>query len=192
MNDADYQVVRHARTPTGKYRIIWTCPFYLTWKRMLDRCYSPKYHAHHPTYADCRVCDAWLTFSNFKVWMETQDYKGKQLDKDMLVHGNKLYSEETCAFVTPQLNLFVQRPATPRDLPLGVYQNKKDHRYKNRYRATCNNPFTGRQEDVGRYATAEEAHEAWRKRKHELACRYADVQTDQRLATALRGMFAKH
>lgn len=47
----------------------------------------------------CSVCEEWLTFSNFKRWMEQQDYEGKALDKDLLVSQNKTYSSETCVFV---------------------------------------------------------------------------------------------
>lgn len=117
--------------------------------------------------------------------METQDWKGKQLDKDILVPGNKVYSPETCAFVASNLNAFLTDCGRARsDLPTGVSRSKR------RFRARCNNPFTQRREVVGYYATAEEAHEAWRQRKHELACQYADMQTDPRIAEALRTRFA--
>ena len=81
-----------------------TCPFYIKWKDLLKRCYSEKFLQGSPTYRGCSVCEEWKTFSNFMAWMKTQRWKGKQLDKDILIPGNKLYSPETCVFVSPALN----------------------------------------------------------------------------------------
>ena len=36
--------------------------------------------------------------------MEQQDYIGKVLDKDLKVTGNKIYSPETCLFISPKVN----------------------------------------------------------------------------------------
>ena len=38
---------------------------YDVWYRMIQRCYSEKYHIQQPTYIDCEVCDEWLNFQNF-------------------------------------------------------------------------------------------------------------------------------
>jgi hypothetical protein len=59
-----------------------------------------------------------------------------------------------------------------------------------RFRSYCGNPFTGKVEHLGYFNNPEDAHEAWRQRKHELACRYADEQADERVAKALRERFA--
>jgi len=79
-------------------------PFYQTWANMLKRCYSDSYLKSRPTYKDCTVCDEWLLFSNFKAWMETQDWKGKQIDKDILEPGNRMYAPDFCIFVTHEIN----------------------------------------------------------------------------------------
>lgn len=94
VNDSDYIT---KQLVDGKYI---RCPYYEVWTSMLERCYSDKYQAKHLTYIDCSVCDAWLTFSNFKSWMEIQDWQGKELDKDIRVKGNKVYAPSTCRFVT--------------------------------------------------------------------------------------------
>ena len=73
---------------------------------MLQRCYSESHLVRQPTYKGCSVCEEWLTFSNFKSWMEQQDWEGKQLDKDLLVYKNKIYSPETCVFVSSVINSF--------------------------------------------------------------------------------------
>ncbi len=80
------------------------CPYYVIWSTMLKRAYSYKFHISRPTYRSVIVCDDWLLFSNFKSWMEKQDWQGKQLDKDMLFPNNKVYSPETCIFIPNYLN----------------------------------------------------------------------------------------
>ena len=79
------------------------CPFYPRWRGMLQRCYCSM--EYRPTYKECFVCEDWLIFSNFKEWMKTQDWKDKHLDKDILKPGNKVYSLDTCCFVTPHDNV---------------------------------------------------------------------------------------
>ena len=112
INDADYKT-------RG-------CPFYNKWKSMMCRCYSVLYHKMHPTYLDCEVCDDWKLFSNFRNWMITQDYIGKQLDKDLLVIGNKIYGPNTCVFITSQINNFIQIiPTDKYNLPVGVLKKGK-------------------------------------------------------------------
>lgn len=98
VNDADYVT---CSTVNGK-RVM--CPIYRSWTNMLERCYGEKYQERRPTYIGCTVCNEWLTFSVFKSWMVTQDWTGKELDKDIRIKGNKTYSPETCCFVTTKEN----------------------------------------------------------------------------------------
>ena len=184
INDADYNVVESA-TVDGKCKTIWKCPFYQTWVHMLERCYSEKFHQRKPTYKGCSVCDEWLIFSNFKRWMETQDWQGKDLDKDLLTEGNKVYSPDTCIFVDRKINIFVIDRGNDRgEYMLGVYWHKR----ANKFRAKCSNPFTGKEDSLGYFTNELDAHLAWKKRKHELACQFADSEhcNDPRLAEALR------
>lgn len=162
INDADYTVC-------GAYK----CPFYATWSDMLKRCYCEKYHIKYPTYIGCYVCKEWLTFSAFKAWMETQSWEGKCLDKDILYPKNKLYSSDTCVFVTRMTNGFViESNATRGDQPIGV----DFHKDSGKYRARIGNPFTRKQEHLGRFDTAADAHKAWLSRKLEFATQLAVVQ----------------
>jgi len=182
INDAEYCVTKHEKVG-GKFKITWICPIYRCWRNLLCRCYDQKRHQKFPTYQDCYVCQEWLRFSNFKKWMDAQDWEGKHLDKDILIPGNKMYSPETCAFVSPALNSFVVDQASTRgDLPIGVcyWADRK------KYRANVSNPFTKRYEYLGLFDSVDAAKAAWRKRKHELACLYADEQPDPRVASALR------
>lgn len=82
-----------------------TIPSYQTWKHMLERCYMevPRVGRKN-TYADCSVCDEWLRFSNFKKWYDENYRDGYQIDKDILIQGNRIYSPETCCFVPNEIN----------------------------------------------------------------------------------------
>ena len=155
---------------------------------MLQRCYDSKCQERQPTYVGCTVSAEWLTFSNFRAWMEKQDFKGKQLDKDLLFEGNRLYSEETCVFVTRTVNLFtIDRGNDRGEWLIGCCWDKESAKF----RAQCRNPFTGKREHLGRFTTEQEAHEAWARRKLELAHELAAAQTDPRVAKALIERYSK-
>lgn len=84
ISDADYVVC-----PTIGGKQVW-CQYYRKWKSMLLR-QTPKEWKRHTTYKGCKVCEEWRSFMAFRKWMMTQDWQGKQLDKDLLGDG-KLYS----------------------------------------------------------------------------------------------------
>lgn len=185
INDADY-VVKTMETiivnGERKRKLVWECPFYKTWKSMIERCYSIKYQEQYPTYVGCSVAEEWLTFSVFKNWMETQDWEDTQLDKDLLFEGNKVYSSETCVFVSRMVNMFaVDSGASRGEWLIGAYWNKRDGKFVSQ----CSNPFTKKQEHLGHFSCEQEAHQAWLKRKRELAKELAEIQADSRVAEAL-------
>ena len=185
VNDADYPVCRYESFQVDgkqKKRLIWMCPFYCKWSNMLIRCYSENLPGWCPTYADRSVCDEWLYFSNFKAWMEQQDWEGKQLDKDLLVPGNKVYSPQTCVFVSQVVNTFLTERASDRgDYPIGVSLDKGTGKFKSQ----CRNPFTLKKEYLGSFLCEEGAHNTWLEKKLEHAKALAALQTDERVATAL-------
>lgn len=177
INDAEYTVTK----VSGKKRV--SCQFYTVWQNMLQRCYGEKFKKRRHSYAGCLVCEEWLTFSNFKRWMEAQDWHGKSLDKDLLSGESKLYSPDTCAFIDRSVNNFItDRAALRGDWPIGVSFEK----CKGVFRSYCNDPFTGKCKFLGYFKCPNEAHMVWKKRKHEIACQIADLQTDERVANALR------
>jgi len=158
-------------------------PFYRKWKDMIYRCYSEKEKERNPCYEDCKVCEEWLNFDSFKSWMQSQDWQGNQLDKDILLAGNKIYSPEACCFVSGAVNKFLTDSKRSRgEFKIGCYYDKK----LRAFRARCSNPFSNKLESLGLFECDTSAHLAWKKRKHELACQLADLQTDQRVAAALR------
>lgn len=73
---------------------------YQTWHNMLVRCYDSNYHKLFPTYKQCTVCNEWKNFTNFSEWFEDNYQEGLVLDKDSKVAGNKIYSPETCTFIS--------------------------------------------------------------------------------------------
>lgn len=174
INDADYST---RYTVKGK-RVM--CPFYRTWMSMLVRCYSEKLQQSRPTYIGCSVCEEWLTFSNFKKWMEKQDFEGKQLDKDLLISGNKEYSPESCIFVYRTLNtMLLDRAAGRRGLPLGVSYKSKSLRLVSQIM------LTGKKKHLGYFLTPKEAHKAWQQAKKALIFNVAMEQTNEKLRAAL-------
>ena len=191
VNDLGYRTqVNEVVTKNGGKRIlksVFRCKYYAVWGSMLERCYSKKFLESYPSYIGTSVCSEWLYATAFKKWMEQQDWHGKCLDKDIVVPGNKLYSPETCAFVLPTTNTFVvARDACRGDYPIGVDLYKPT----GKYRAQCGNPFTGKVEHLGYFSTPEEAHEVWRKRKHELAQLVAATESDPRVVAALKKRYS--
>jgi len=186
INDANYQLCKYKTVSQegGKCRrvLAWKCPFYQVWESMLRRVYDEKYHKRFPTYVGCSVADEWLLFSNFKAWMEKQDWEDNQLDKDLLIQGNKLYSAETCVFIDRKVNIFITEVRSNHgEWPVGVRWDTK----ANKFQARCRNPFTGYQEYLGLFTTPEDAHTAWLDRKRSLALTLAELQGDARISKAL-------
>ena len=189
VNDADYMVQEWkywCENGKQKVKIVWTCPYYSRWHSMMVRCYSKKKQEERPTYKGCSVCTEWLTFSNFKSWMEKQEWEDMQLDKDILFEGNKDYHPDKCVFVHRKVNSFlVDRGAKRGKYKIGVCLDK-DRKSKS-YISRCRNPFTRKHEHIGRFYTEQEAHDAYRKRKYELAIELANSEyvTDERVKKAL-------
>lgn len=193
LNDLGYTVKKSE--PTGMYykngqkvlKTTWECPFWKAWDGMLVRCSSSAYKKSKNTYVEASCIPEWYTASVFKEWMEQQDWQGKQLDKDIIVRDNKIYSPETCAFVSRQTNMFiVASDATRGNFPLGVSW----HKGAKKFIAYCRDNFTHSRAYLGLFITPEEAHEAWRKRKHELAQLVAETETDVRVKEALKKRYS--
>jgi hypothetical protein len=191
VNDLGYRThVYEYVTENGGKRIrkhVFTCKYYAAWIEMLRRCYSKKFLERNPSYIGTSVCSEWLSATAFKKWMEQQDWQDKSLDKDIIVPGSKLYSPETCAFVLQATNTFViASDAIRGEYPIGVSLYKRTGKYQ----AQCKNPFAGKGEHLGYFSTPEEAHEVWRKRKHELAQLVAGEESDSRVVEALKKCYS--
>ena len=199
INDAEYNTQQMHRDDSGVLVLDWVCPYYAVWRDMLKRCLSVKHKNKCPAYADVICCNEWLVFSNFKSWMEQQDWEGKHLDKDLLVYQNKVYSPETCVFIPQELNSFLVRNDVNRgELPLGVtlcslihgiYQPSK------KYAAYCGHSLTknGKRTScvLGRFYTKEDAHRAWQQEKMRLVLMHIDNTNCELTQKGLRRVYTK-
>lgn len=140
---------------------------YETWRHMLRRCYAQECKVRKPSYEKCEVSEEWHMFSNFLKFYQEHYRSGFQLDKDILVTGNKIYSKETCCFVPPPIN--------------GLIVNIEGHgvhfdNHKQKYRANVS--IRGRVKNLGNYNTVEEAEGVYKiaKRKYveDIATEYFD------------------
>ena len=71
---------------------------YLVWRSMLTRCYDEKFKVKYPTYKHCFCSVSFNSYDWFYDWCNKQvsfGVDGFELDKDLLVKGNKVYSEDT-------------------------------------------------------------------------------------------------
>ena len=73
---------------------------YSAWYNMMLRCYSKNKPQRYNTYNDCYVCEEWHNFQNFSKWFNENSCIGLELDKDCLIDGNRVYSPDTCLFVS--------------------------------------------------------------------------------------------
>lgn len=179
VNDCGYIV---NKVINGKQQM---CPYYNTWKHMLDRCYRTKPHKRNPTYIGCTVAEEWKIFSNFRKWMEAQDWVGKHLDKDIIVAGNRHYSESTCVFVDPQVNTFLcDSRATRGKYMIGVHWHKR----VGKFMSQCMDA-SGKKLHLGYFDNELSAHLAWKSCKHKLACVLAEKQENREVAEALLKRF---
>jgi hypothetical protein len=175
INDANYVV--QPMGPDGKQV---HCPYYDAWKRTLERAYCPRLHARRPTYIGVTVCEEWHSFMAFRAWMETQDWEGKHLDKDIIAPGNKVYSPDTCVFVSPALNtLLLDCGATRGEWPIGVDWHKQARKFRAKI------AIAGRDKHLGLFTCPHEAHMAWRKAKVRLIRDAAREQDDPRIYAGL-------
>ena len=155
---------------------------YSVWYNMLRRCNSDECQKKHPTYKCCTVCEEWLNYSNFKKWFNDNYYEidGERmdLDKDILVKGNKIYSPDTCVFVPQNINkLFIKRNKARGKYPIGVYLNKD----LNKFIAQCNTFYNGKKQKkyLGLYNTIEEAFNAYKQFKEADIKQIADEYKDK-------------
>ena len=164
----------------------WGKPYYRVWYEMFRRSYDPKWHARKPTYIGCTVDSRWHHLSDFKRWYEEQgDVKGKQLDKDIISPGNKVYGPDKCLLITRELNLFfTKRDSYRGELPIGVFQRGE------RFVAAIGLGKHGKRWHIGSYDTPEEAHQVWLKEKRkQLYERYILPETNERLKNALMNVY---
>ena len=110
---------------------------YVLWREMLRRCYSKSFQQKCPQYKGCYVCDRWHNFTNFYndiVKMKGYEYMSEKrsvnLDKDIIIEGNRVYSPELCRLVPQEINkLITNRKACRGTFPIGVTFSKSKRKY---------------------------------------------------------------
>jgi len=164
---------------------------YDLWNGMLRRCFSEKYQTHQPTYKGCSVSDNFLNYTFFYDWCQKQigfgkvDEKGRswQLDKDLLIVDNKIYSETTCVFVPREINSFFNEHGNARgEYHLGVCF----HKHSSKFMASC--AVNGKRQYLGLFNTAEEAFNVYKPLKEALCKQLAlkwQSEIDSRLFNAM-------
>lgn len=144
------------------------------WSSMIQRCYDEKVHNVESTYLGCEVCKEWLNFSSFYSWFKANYYELEnekvQLDKDILIKDNKIYSPSTCCFVPHTINsLFTKCNKNRGFTPIGVSWIKRDRVY----RAQCNDGYKNRV-GLGDYHDPITAFNAYKIFKEKIIKRMAD------------------
>ena len=153
------------------------CPIYYAWARMIERCYSEKFHRIKPTYIGCTVSDEFKDYSKWREWYDNYQYKydGWHLDKDLLIKGNKVYSENTCVFLPHEINqILVKRTASRGKYLIGVSWHKTNNAFVARV-----NKNKGGSEHLGYFKTEIEAFNAYKQAKESYIKEVADRWKDR-------------
>lgn len=149
---------------------------YFLWNHMLTRCYGKKAKLKLPSYGDCTASTNFKYFPYFKDWCSKQigfGNEGWQLDKDILVKGNKIYSEDTCCFVPAEINsVFIKCDRSRGEYPLGVNYHKATRKF------VAQISYRKIKTHLGLYDTAEDAFKAYKKSKEKLIKSLADKYMD--------------
>lgn len=141
----------------------WESKEYIVWNDMLRRCFSEKYHTKKPTYIGCDVSENFKYFSYFYDWCNNQIGFGLdsyQLDKDLLIKGSKVYSEDICLFIPSQINsLIIKCDGIRGEYPIGVTFHKRVNKFSAKMR------LYGDRIHIGYYSTPYLAFLAYKKTK---------------------------
>lgn len=131
---------------------------YYSWQNMMERCYS-KQRANLEHYNGCLVDPRWHNFQEFAAWYYADKTPpGYQIDKDILMKGNRVYSSENCCLVPLTINSLITNNRKRRGtLPVGV--TLEGGRYRVRVRVDS------KKLHLGSYDTPEEAFAVYRKAK---------------------------
>ena len=143
------------------------------WKNMLKRCYSEVSFKKSPSYEQCLTSETFNHYQQFKTWCNQQlgfGNTGWELDKDILVKGNKVYSEDTCCFVPKEINLLLVK----HDKGRGNYSLGVDyHKSRKQFRARCSDKH------LGLFNTEIEAFNAYKTAKEDYIKSLANKWKDQ-------------
>lgn len=135
---------------------------YAIWQGMLKRCYDPKQLQKQPTYIGCSVSEHWHDYQDFAEWYKSHECGdlSYDLDKDLLIPNNKVYSPESCVLVPQELNKILINCGKAKDGSLrGVSFHKRDKRYQSSLRT-----HNGRRH-LGSFDCPDEAYQVYKEAK---------------------------
>ena len=164
---------------------------YTLWQSMLERCYSDTCKKKYPNYIDCEVSDNFKSYEYFYEWCHKQtgfNNEGNEspfhLDKDLLIKGNKVYSESTCVFIPAEVNtLLTKRTASRGEHLIGVCWSETNKAFKAQVSKS-----KGKSEHLGYFKTELEAFNAYKVAKESFVKEQANkwkLQIDERAYKAL-------
>ncbi len=102
---------------------------YIKWFSMFNRCYNTDYQQKEPTYIGCSVSPEFHNFQNFAKWYDIKIYNCSyplELDKDLLVEGNKIYSPSTCCFLPKEINTAIKNKRHDKKYMDEIYKKYKN------------------------------------------------------------------
>lgn len=144
---------------------------YRRWNSLMQRCKEGSaMQLKCPTYRGCTTSALFSDFQQFTNWHVKQVGYGEQcfaIDKDLLIHGNRVYSESVCVLIPKQLNSFLTASTASRGAwPQGV----TFHRQHQRFCAQIN--IGGNHTHIGYYPTPEAASAAYKVAKEAESIRW--------------------
>jgi len=149
---------------------------YTVWRSMLNRVYGKSYLNTKPSYLKCLVSNNFLYYHLFFNWCQTQigfNITGYDLDKDLLLKGNKIYSEDNCIFIPRSINSLLTKSTYARGTyPIGVTKASKS----NNFEANCN--IDNKRKYIGTYGTPELAFQAYKIAKEAYIKEQAELYKD--------------
>jgi hypothetical protein len=154
----------------GDFNVDINSKMYKSWCGMLKRVYNPQSSMEKLTYEGCSVQAEWLNIKNFSEWFDNQVVQDDwHLDKDLLIKGNREYSEKACVFLPREINSFLTDRHNHRgDWPVGVTY----HERLNKWQASCN--FKGKSNYLGVFSNPEDAFHTYKKYKEACAKNLAE------------------
>ena len=156
---------------------------YVLWQSMLQRCYSDTdvygaFKKKNPTYEGCKVSENFKSYEYFYEWCHKQigfNNEGWQLDKDLLIKGNKVYSEDSCVFIPKNINLLlVKRTASRGKHLIGVSWCKRDKVFR-----AMVSRNKGKPKNLGCFNTELEAFNAYKQAKESFVKEQANEWKDK-------------
>ena len=155
---------------------------YNLWQNMLHRC-TKEYWLEWSAYDGVTCSDDFKDYTFFYEWCNKQvgfgnaDENGKswQLDKDLLVKGNKIYNENVCVFLPSRINLLLTKCDAARgEYFVGVCLEKNRNKFCARSRVGGH-----KRPHLGSFNTPQEAFQAYKTFKEALIKDVANEYKEQ-------------